>query len=193
MASVHVLAMVGLLFPFAVAAQQQAPLLPQPQGNPLVRSLRVFSTHYGNWLVEAFDSIPAGKYRYKPTSAQQTVGTIAEHLENANYEQCTLVSSLKPPAAMGDSAIADSIKAMWPKDTLVARLKASLVFCDSAMGSLRDAALSDTVPLPPDRKIVRVRYLLAFVTDLAEHYSQIASYMRLIGMAPPSALPRPSH
>ena len=30
-------------------------------------------------------------------------------------------------------------------------------------------------------------------TDLAEHYSQIASYMRLIGMVPPSALPRPSH
>jgi hypothetical protein len=94
---------------------------------------------------------------------------------------------------MGDSAIADSIKAMWPKDTLVARLKASLVFCDSAMGSLSDATLSDTVPLPPDRKIVRVRYLLALVTDLAEHYSQLSSYMRLIGMVPPSALPRTSH
>jgi len=94
---------------------------------------------------------------------------------------------------MGDSAIADSIKAMWPKDTLVARLKASLVFCDSAMGSLSDATLSDTVPLPPDRKIVRVRYLLALVTDLAEHYSQLSNYMRLIGMLPPSALPRTSH
>jgi hypothetical protein len=27
------------------------------------------------------------------------------------------------------------------------------------------------------------------VTDLAEHYSQLASYMRLIGLTPPSALP----
>src|SRR5207248_4788738 len=27
-------------------------------------------------------------------------------------------------------------------------------------------------------------------TDLAEHYSQISSYMRLLGMVPPSALPQ---
>src|SRR5256885_12890207 len=32
--------------------------------------------------------------------------------------------------------------------------------------------------------------LLAFETDLAEHYSQISSYMRLLGMVPPSALPQ---
>src|SRR5207237_2560058 len=31
--------------------------------------------------------------------------------------------------------------------------------------------------------------LLAFETDLAEHYSQISSYMRLLGLVPPSALP----
>jgi len=33
------------------------------------------------------------------------------------------------------------------------------------------------------------RTLLLFETDLAEHYSQISSYMRLLGMVPPSALP----
>jgi serine-type D-Ala-D-Ala carboxypeptidase/endopeptidase len=33
------------------------------------------------------------------------------------------------------------------------------------------------------------RSLLLFVTDLAEHYSQVANYMRLIDMIPPSALP----
>jgi hypothetical protein len=30
--------------------------------------------------------------------------------------------------------------------------------------------------------------LLAFETDLAEHYSQVAVYMRLLGLVPPSAL-----
>jgi hypothetical protein len=193
MARVRALAMVGLLFPFAVAAQQQAPRLPQSQADPLVRSFRAFSTHYGDWLVAALDSIPASKYRYKPTPAQQTIGTVAEHVENANYELCDLFSSLKPPAAAADSAIADTIKAKWPKDTLVTRLKASLVFCDSAMASLTDPMLSDVVPLPGGGKITRVRILLDLVTDLAEHYSQLSSYMRLIGMLPPSALPRPSH
>jgi hypothetical protein len=31
--------------------------------------------------------------------------------------------------------------------------------------------------------------LLAFETDLAEHYSRLAGYMRLLGLTPPSALP----
>jgi hypothetical protein len=31
--------------------------------------------------------------------------------------------------------------------------------------------------------------LLAFETDLAEHYSQLSVYMRLLGLVPPSALP----
>jgi hypothetical protein len=192
---VTVLTVVVLVRPPAVVAQQPvAPSAPR-QTNPIVLSFRAFSTRYGGWLLAAFDSIPATTYRYKPTPAQQTVGTVAEHLENANYELCALFSNMKPPAAAGDSVIADTIKAMWPKDTLIARLRESLVYCDSAMASLTDAALDDIVPLDPpsNRTIVRVRYLLAFVTDLAEHYSQIASYMRLNGMVPPTALPRPSH
>ena len=58
------------------------------------------------------------------------------------------------------------------------RLRASLRFCDAALeraGRLESAALATT--------------LLAFETDLAEHYSQVATYMRLLGMVPPSALP----
>ena len=31
--------------------------------------------------------------------------------------------------------------------------------------------------------------MLGFETDLAEHYSQISVYMRLLGLVPPSALP----
>jgi hypothetical protein len=34
--------------------------------------------------------------------------------------------------------------------------------------------------------------LLGHAMDLQDHYSQIANYMRLNGMLPPSALPRPA-
>jgi hypothetical protein len=33
--------------------------------------------------------------------------------------------------------------------------------------------------------------VLGHVVDMADHYSQIANYMRLNGMLPPTALPRP--
>src|SRR4029077_12701511 len=75
-------------------------------------------------------------------------------------------------------SLADTVKARWPKDTLVARLEASLGFCDSALARV------PSVDTPG-----RASLLLAFETDLAEHYSQISSYMRLLGMVPPSALP----
>jgi hypothetical protein len=61
---------------------------------------------------------------------------------------------------------------------LVARLDASLHFCNEnleRLGQLDSPAVVNT--------------LLLFETDLAEHYSQIAVYMRLLGLVPPSALP----
>jgi hypothetical protein len=39
--------------------------------------------------------------------------------------------------------------------------------------------------------VTRGYMVLGHALDLADHYSQIANYMRLNGMLPPSALPRP--
>jgi DinB superfamily len=194
MTSIRVLMATALAAPMSLAAQQSAGAPAQPTTNPMTMSYRAFAAHYGGWLVAAFDSIPADKYGYKPTYAQQTVGYIAQHLEDANRELCALFGEVKAPLSARDS-VADTVKARWPKDTLVARLKASLEFCDTAMARLDDAMLADPLPAGrpgSGRTILRTRYLLAFVTDLAEHYSQVASYMRLMGMIPPSALPRPS-
>jgi hypothetical protein len=136
-----------------------------------------FADIFGSRLAAAFDSIPAARFDYRPTPAQQTIGYIAQHLEEANYSLCERIGDLKHPRAAKDS-LADTVKARWPKDTLVARLKASLRFCDTAMERVEKLESGE-----------RARTLLAFETDLAEHYSQIAGYMRLLGMVPPSALP----
>lgn len=141
----------------------------------------------------AFDSIPAKQYGFRPTPVQQSIGYIAQHLENANYELCSLFGEQKRVMATKDS-LADTIKAQWPKDTLISRLRASLVFCRTAIETLTDAKLADqlTVDTPSGpQTVLRVRYPILLVTDLAEHYSQLASYMRLLGLVPPSALPRP--
>ena len=142
----------------------------------------------------AFDSIPASQYGFRPTPAQQSIGHIAQHLEDANYQLCALFGNQKRVVAAKDS-LADTIKAQWPKDTLITRLRASLVFCRDAIEKLTDAQLADelTVSTPSGpQTVLRVRYLILLVTDLAEHYSQLSSYMRLLGLVPPSALPRPT-
>jgi len=170
-----VVALLSLLLPAALAGQTPA-ATPAPLDGVMITFAR-FADIFGGRLVLAFDSIPASKYDYRPTPAQQTVGYIAQHLVDANYGLCSRFANMRPPLTAKDS-LADTIKARWPKDTLVARLDASLRFCDTAIqraGKLESPTLAS--------------YLLAFETDLAEHYSQLSSYMRMMGMVPPSALP----
>lgn len=155
----------------------------QPQARPaadgVLQQYIRFADIFGGRLVAAFDSIPADRYDYRPTPVQQSIGYIAQHLEDANYALCERLGAKRHAATAKDS-LADSVKARWPKDTLVARLKASLDFCDAA---LQDAG--------PVNTAARTSTLLAFETDLAEHYSQLATYMRILGLVPPSALPPP--
>jgi hypothetical protein len=167
------LPILALLLPAALTAQTST--LREPPKAVTVQFLR-FADTFGGRLVAAFDSIPANRYAFRPTPAQQTVGYIAQHLEDANYALCQRLGGAMHQRTSEDS-LADTIKATWPKDTLVARLDASLRFCDAALeglDELNSAALAST--------------LLAFETDLAEHYSQIAAYMRILGLVPPSAL-----
>ena len=177
-----------LLLPLTVHAQQPSGTT-AGKSNGVARTFLSFGPPYGGWLLLAFDSIPANQYGFRPTSVQQSVGFIAQHLENANYSLCSTFGADKHRPTAKDS-LADTVKAQWPKDTLIARLRASLVFCVAAIENLSDAQLADefTVNTPSGpQTVLRARYLILLVTDLAEHYSQLSSYMRLLGMVPPSA------
>ena len=186
---------VGILtlgMPVVVAAQQPGTASGATGANPIVQTFNDFG-YYGGWLLAAFDSIPARSYGYRPTPAQQSVGYIAQHLEDANYQLCAIIGGTRRPMTARDS-LPDTVKAAWPKDTLVARLRASLVFCKAALEGLDDRKLAEeiTVGSPgTGRTAFRVRWVILLFTDLAEHYAQVASYMRLLGMIPPSALRTP--
>jgi hypothetical protein len=181
------------VLPMAAAAQQSAPDPAPPSAGPIMTAFRTSSARYVARLTAAFDSIPASKYGYKPTPAQQSIGYVAQHLEFGAYALCERFGGLHPPAAFADSAIADTVRAMWPKDTLVARMKVAFAFCDGAMAGLTDAKLAEELPSEgtPGHRPTRATGVVIYLTDLADHYSQIANYMRLNGMLPPSAQPRP--
>jgi uncharacterized damage-inducible protein DinB len=183
------IALAALVLPLALGAQQPT----APTADPVTGSFKVFSSRYGSWLVAAFDSIPASRYGFKPTPVQQSVGYIAQHLESANYGLCSQFGGAPRQMTSRDS-LADTVKAMWPKDTLVSRLRASVAYCDAALGTVSDARLADPIvsgPAGAQRSTPRARFMLGYVADLVDHYSQIAVYMRLNGMVPPSSLPRP--
>ncbi len=77
-----------------------------------------------------------------------------------------------------------------PKEALTAALKASFDFCDQAVAKLQDASLGDTITFFRGAKKLRSRAVVELVDDLNDHYSQLAIYLRLNGMVPPSAKPQ---
>ena len=182
-------ALLALVLPLGLAAQTPAA---GSQANPITGVFRGRTMALQRQLAQAFDSIPGDKFGYKPTPPQLTIGNIAQHLANDNYFFCNEFGAMKATRPEKDTATPDSVKAKWPKDTLVAKLKASFTFCESAFAQLTDANLADqfTIGTNP-RPSTRAGLVLGHAMDMADHYSQIANYMRLNNMLPPSALPRP--
>ena len=185
-------AVLVLALPVSLVAQQPSG---GPPANPVTAVFRARTMGLQRNLAQAFDSIPEAKFGYRPTPAQQTIGYIAQHLVSDNYLFCNQFGVMKATQAPKDTATADSVKAKWPKDTLVAKLKASFTFCENAFAQLDDAKLADQVTLSfggQSRQITRAGMVLGHALDMADHYSQIANYMRLNNILPPSALPRPA-
>lgn len=184
-------AMFLLALPAALAAQQPSA---GQQANPITASFRTRTMGLHRNLAQAFDSIPESKFGYKPTPAQQTVGYIAQHLANDNYFFCNAFGEMKATRPAKDTATAEAVKATWPKDSLVAQLKASFAFCEQAFAQLDDAKLAEQVTLTfgtNTRQVARASMVLGHALDMSDHYSQIANYMRLNNILPPTALPRP--
>jgi hypothetical protein len=183
-------AIASLALPIALAAQQPA----ASQGNVITAAFkaRILATHRN--IAQAFDAIPASKFGYKPTPAQLSVGFIAQHVASDSYLYCNTFGDLKANIPEADVSTADSVKATWPKEQLVSKLKASFAFCAQAIGQLADSTLADSVSLiyaGSKRTTTRANMVLNHAIDLADHYSQLANYMRLNNLVPPSALPRP--
>lgn len=182
---------VALAAPIGLAAQQPSGTLPP---NPVTAAFKARIAALHRNIAQAFDSIPESKFTYKPTPAQLTIGYIAQHIADDDYFFCNNFGAMKGTRAADDTATADSVKATWPKDKLVSRLKESFAFCEQAIAQVDDAKLGDPITMTfrgNSRTVVRAGMLIGHVQDLADHYSQLANYMRLNNMLPPTALPRP--
>ena len=185
-----VLIALALALPASLAAQPSA----TPPANPITEVFRGRTMTLQRNLAQAFDSIPERLFAYKPTPAQLSIGYIAQHLATDNYLFCNAFGDMKATLAAEDTATADSVKATWPRDRLLTKLRASFTFCENAFAQLDDAKLAEQVTMTfrgQQRTVTRASMVLGHVVDMADHYSQLANYMRLNNILPPTALPRP--
>ena len=149
-------------------------------GSPVSDALRSTAERAGRNLVAAAEVMPAGKYGFKPTPAQMSFGDILVHLSEGNDFLCSAVGGTTAPKR-------SEIKVAAGKEKLVARLKESFQYCDSALAKTDDSKLTGMVPWFGGRQVTRAQAVLATAEDWGDHYSQMAIYLRLNGLLPPTA------
>lgn len=154
--------------------------LPAQTANPIVSSAKEIYTQQEKYIVAAFEQMPTEKYSYSPTTQQMSFAKLATHIVLANHHVCAMLSGSPAPvtAKLSES---DS------KETLISAVQDSFTFCDKAVDGLQDSQLGDTITFFGGAKKPRARALFELTGDLEDHYSQMAGYLRLNGLTPPSA------
>jgi hypothetical protein len=147
---------------------------------PVSDALRSIEQRSAKNLVAAAETFPADKFSFKPTPAQMSVGDVMVHLSGGNDYLCSTISGT--PAPKRTELVGGA-----PKDQLIARLKESFQFCESALAKVNDADLGAKVPFFGNREVTRAQAMFAAAEDWGDHYSQLATYLRLNGLLPPTA------
>ena len=152
----------------------------QSSAAPAADAIRSIGKRAATNLVAAAEEMPAGKYGFKPTPAQMSFGGVIGHLAGGNDFLCSKISGVAAPKRtdLGKSAT---------KDALVARLKESFQFCESSLAKADDSRLEEKVPFFGNQEVTRAEAMFAAAEDWADHYSQLAIYLRLNGLLPPTA------
>jgi DinB family protein len=169
------------VLPGTAAAQAAAAA---PSTSPVADAFRAQEQRYARILVAAAEAMPAEKYSYRPTPQQMSFAEIQVHLANeGNDELCGKLTGIPVPKRT-------AVDTTTTKEQLVARLKETFGFCETALAKLDDSKLSAPIQLFGPNPFSQAAAILITVGDWADHYSQEANYLRLNGVLPPTARPR---
>lgn len=148
--------------------------------SPVSDALRSIAQRSASNLVDAAEEMPAGKYGFKPTPAQMSFGDVIVHLSKGNDFLCSKISGDAPPKR-------SELDPKASKEKLIARLKETFEFCSSSLAKVDDSNLGAKVPFFGGNEVSRAQAMFATAEDWADHYSQLAIYLRLNGLLPPTA------
>ena len=129
------------------------------------------------FLLAAADKMPEENYGFKASPDVRPFGQLIAHVADTQWMIC---STVKGEHKQGDAA------SKTTKADLVAALKASFDYCDSAYGSLDDATIGQKVNLF-QREFSKLSVLFLNTSHDNEMYGTISVYMRLKGLVPPSS------
>lgn len=118
-----------------------------------------------DWVTKAADMVPAEKYNYRPVDTVRTFGQLIAHVTDSYNYFCARGAGNKVEWS-------DAVeKGATDKDTLLPKLKEAVGKCNAAYGSGNG----------------QLRPLFVNVGHTSLHYGNIITYMRMMGLKPPSS------
>lgn len=141
----------------AVAAQESG-------ASNAAAALRKSFGEVSGWVTKAADLVPADKYTYRPAQSVRTYGQLIGHIADGHTYYCGL-------AAGRNAQWSDAIeKGTTDKATLAQKLKQSIDACNAAYGGAG-----------------QVGPMIDNVGHTNLHYGNIITYLRMLGLVPPSS------
>ena len=117
------------------------------------------------WVTKAAEMVPAEKYSYRPVDTVRTFGQLIGHITDSYNFFCARGAGNKVEYSDATE------KGATDKDTLLPKLKEAVGRCNAAYSSANP----------------QLRPLSNNVSHTSLHYGNIITYLRMMGMKPPSS------
>lgn len=147
--------------------------------DPLSRTLRESYKTMKMFLVFSGDAMPEEYYSFKFAPTWRTFSDYLVHVAESNYISCSTLRVIPQPKVELSGTMSKAELMKWVKD--------SFDFCDPVFANMTDAKALTQIT-SGDRTLYPAEEMVALTNSLWEHYGNMACYMRIKGVTPPSTL-----
>ena len=170
--AITTLALVAGSMAFASAAGAQS--IPAATQDGLVSQLETVS----GYILTAAEQVAEDDYSFQPTPEVRTFGELVDHVADAHFGYCTAIGGGERPSAAGAEAMS--------KSQIVRRFRAAREYCLDVYRNADPASLAESIDVFGSES-TRVWTMIQNVTHDNLHYGNVVTYMRSLGMVPPSS------
>jgi uncharacterized damage-inducible protein DinB len=168
----------------AAAAHAQTPAPAAPTAPPAPQTITLSAGLKRSWdgikrnVAEAAEKMPEANYSFKPTPDVRSFAELVGHIAESQHATCLRLGGQQIPFERG------SIEKKTAKADLVKAMQDSIAACDAVYTSTDEALVKLTKI--GQNEAAPINLLWGNISHSNEHYGNMATYMRLKSIVPPS-------
>jgi hypothetical protein len=168
----------------AGGGRQAAP--PPAPPTSIIAEVNGFYTPIAGYITRSAEMVPEDKYTWQATPDVRSFARLFAHITDDNNGACAAIAGVNPAPGRVDTGAAGNWAAdKMAKADLVKGLTESVALCQKAFTMVEPSTMMEM-----NGRRTRIGGLIYNTSHINEHYGNLVTYIRLIGMVPPSSAPR---